>query len=58
VPTLPAKGRYDQALAGLTAIELDPAEDELSAARTEICQLTGPGGTDDALPSNCETKAT
>jgi tetratricopeptide (TPR) repeat protein len=45
-------GRYDQALADLDrAIELDPAEDEFAAARTEICQLTGPGDTDDASPS-------
>jgi len=40
------------------AIELDPAEDEFAAARTEICQLTGPSDTDDALPSNRATKAT
>ena len=52
-------GRYDQALADLNrAIELDPAEDEFAAARTEICQLTGRSDTGDALPGNRQTKAT
>ena len=38
----PPRGRYDQALAGFDrAIELDPAEDEFAAARTEILHLTG-----------------
>ncbi len=53
------KGRYDLALAAFSrAIELDPTEDEFSAAVTEICQLTGRSDTDDALPSNRGTKAT
>jgi tetratricopeptide (TPR) repeat protein len=52
-------GRYDQALDDFDrAIELDPAEDELAAARTEICQLTDRGDTDDASPSDRGTKAT
>jgi hypothetical protein len=51
--------RYDEALADFDrAIELDSAEDEFAAARTEICQLTGRNETDDALPGNRRTKAT
>jgi tetratricopeptide (TPR) repeat protein len=52
-------GRYDQALAAFNrAIELDPTEDEFTAAWTEICQLTGRSDTDDALPTNRGTTAT
>ena len=52
-------GRHDQALADFDrAIELDPTEDEFTAARTEISQLTGRSDADDALPSNRETTGT
>jgi hypothetical protein len=47
-------GRYDFD----RAIELDPTEDKIAAARTAICQLTGRNDTDDALPNNRGTKAT
>ena len=40
------------------AIELDPAEDEFAAARTEVGQLTGGSDTDDAVPGNGGTEAT